>query len=353
MNDQSLLLSPVNGFILVVILSNSVDKKVIDEDINSMDLTLVDPDLKAALALMPEFDIWADLEKTRAMAHQRSIDLSSQQPHIDSVSSTDYIVNHNDVKVPVRVYRPKASQVPLPALVWIHGGGYCFGSLEAEDYTVKRMTEAVGCIVISVDYRLAPEYPFPAPLNDCYGALLWTADQALGLGIDPSRIAVGGISAGGGLAAGLALLARDKGEVNVIFQALLCPMIDNHSTTASSFDITDKRIWNRHSNLQGWMHYLGQQTTADVAFFSASKYAAPSHAGDLHRLPPAYIGIGSVDLFVDENKAYAERLQQCNVTVQLEVFSGGFHAFEFLVPEAAISRIARQTHYKAIREGLF
>ncbi|MDG0968961.1 MAG: alpha/beta hydrolase [Porticoccaceae bacterium] len=318
-----------------------------------MDLTLVDPGLKDALGLMPEFDIWADLDKTRAMARQRSIDVSSLQPSVDSVSSMDYIVNHDDVNVPVRVYRPKVSQAPLPALVWIHGGGYCFGSLEAEDYNAKRMTEAVGCVVISVDYRLAPEYPFPAPLNDCYGALLWAADRALELGIDSSRIAVGGISAGGGLAAGLALLARDKGEVNVIFQALLCPMIDNHSNTASSFDITDKRIWNRHSNLQGWMHYLGRQTTADVEFFSASKYAAPSHAGDLHRLPPAYIGIGSVDLFVDENRAYADRLQQCNVSVQLEIFAGGFHGFEFFVPGAAISRLARHTHYNAFRKGLF
>ena len=318
-----------------------------------MDLTLVDPELLPALEAMPELDIWADLGVTRKMAFERSAFLASQQAPIMSVSSVDYqVVQVDDDDVPVRVYRPANVGEQLPALLWIHGGGFCFGSLDADDYSVKRMVEAIGCVVVSVDYRLAPEFPFPTPLNDCYAALCWTFEQADQLAIDRERIGIAGISAGGGLAAGLALLARDKGEVNVVFQGLLCPMIDHNSDRPSSHMITDKRIWNRHSNLQGWMHYLGRDFTSEEQTVAASKYAAPSHASNLHGLPPAYIGVGSVDLFVDENKDYAERLQACGVDAQLAIFPGGYHAFEFYVPDAQISRTARATHYEAIKQGL-
>ena len=319
-----------------------------------MDLKLVDPELIPALEAIPEFDIWADLTITRAVSMQRSNYIASTLPSVVGVTSSDYIVTQdNDQDVVVRVYRPEGHTQPLPSLLWIHGGGYCFGSMEGDDYTVRRMVEKIGCVVVSVDYRLAPEFPFPAPLNDCYAALTWVFDNADMLKVDASRIAVGGISAGGGLAAGLALLARDRAEVSVAFQALLCPMIDNNSTSESSFSITDKRIWNRRSNLQGWMHYLGRQTTSEEEPFVASKYAAPSHAGDLHGLPPAYIGIGSVDLFIDENREYAQRLNGSGVATQLEIFTGGYHGFEFMVPNAKVSRLARDTHYSAIKRALF
>ncbi len=319
-----------------------------------MDLKLVDPELIPALEAIPEFDIWADLTITRAVSLQRSNYIASTLPSVVGVTSSDYIVTQdNDQDVVVRVYRPEGHTQPLPSLFWIHGGGYCFGSMEGDDYTVRRMVEKIGCVVVSVDYRLAPEFPFPAPLNDCYAALTWVFDNADMLKVDVSRIAVGGISAGGGLAAGLALLARDRAEVSVAFQALLCPMIDNNSTSESSFSITDKRIWNRRSNLQGWMHYLGRQTTSEEEPFVASKYAAPSHAGDLHGLPPAYIGIGSVDLFIDENREYAQRLNGSGVATQLEIFTGGYHGFEFMVPNAKVSRLARDTHYSAIKRALF
>ena len=319
-----------------------------------MDLKLVDPELIPALDAIPEFDIWADLTVTRQVSLQRSQAIAATLAPISSVTTSDYHVQQDsDDSVPVRVYRPVGHKENLPALLWIHGGGYCFGSMEGDDYSVKRMVEEIGCVVISVDYRLAPEFPFPVPLNDCYAALLWVFDNAHMLKIDKSSIAIGGISAGGGLAAGLALLARDRAEVSVVFQALLCPMIDNNSTSDSSFSVTDKRIWNRQSNLQGWMYYLGLQKTSEQEPYAASKYAAPSHASDLHGLPPAYIGVGSVDLFLDENRHYSERLNASGVATQFEVFPGGFHAFEFYVPDAAISRLARDTHYSAIKRGLF
>jgi acetyl esterase/lipase len=319
-----------------------------------MDLNLVDAELIPTLEAIPEFDIWADLSVTRLLSLQRNTHLASMLPPIENIGTADYIVPQSgDEGVPVRVYGPKSQTNVLPALLWIHGGGYCFGSLMGDDYTVKRMAEAIGCVVISVDYRLAPEFPFPTPLNDCYAALTWVFDNAEMLKVDASRIAIGGISAGGGLAAGLALLARDRAEVTVVFQALLCPMIDNNSTSVSSYSISDNRIWNRRSNLEGWMHYLGRKTTSEQEPYVASKYAAPSHAGDLHGLPPAYIGVGSVDLFLDENRDYAERLNGSGVATQLEIFPGGYHGFEFMVPNAKISRFARDTHYRAIKLALF
>ena len=319
-----------------------------------MDLKLVDPELIPALEAIPDFDIWADLETTRYISLQRSASIAATLPVVPKVTSSDHVVvQDNSQDISVRVYRPEGHPASLPALLWIHGGGYCFGSVEGDDYSVKRMVENIGCVVVSVDYRLAPEFPFPAPLNDCYAALTWVFDNSDALKVDPSHIAIGGISAGGGLAAGLALLARDRAEVSVVFQALLCPMIDNTSTSESSFSITDKRIWNRQSNLVGWMHYLGRQKTSEEEPYVASKYAAPSHAGDLHGLPPAYIGIGSVDLFLDENRDYATRLAGSGVVTQLEIFDGGYHAFEFMAPNAKISRLARDTHYSAIKRALF
>ena len=173
-----------------------------------MDLKLVDPELIPALEAIPEFDIWADLTVTRQVSLQRSQAVAATLAPISNVSTLDYQVQQDsDGSVPVRVYRPVGHKENLPALLWIHGGGYCFGSMEGDDYSVKRMVEDIGCVVISVDYRLAPEFPFPVPLNDCYAALLWVFDNAHMLKVDKSSIAIGGISAGGGLAAGLALSA--------------------------------------------------------------------------------------------------------------------------------------------------
>lgn len=319
-----------------------------------MNVDLLDRELAAALEAIPEIDIWANLALTRELLLKRSKAIVALLPPVLNVTSIDYKIPQIDAEaISVRVYRPDNQSEDLPVLLWIHGGGFCFGSMEGDDYSVRRMTDAIGCVVVSVDYRLAPEYPFPAPLDDCYAALLWVANNTKLLSVVPSRIGVGGISAGGGLAAALALMVRDRAEVPVIFQALLCPMIDNTNTSDSSFSITDKRIWNRNSNLQGWMHYLGRDDASGKEAYPASKYAAPSHASDLHGLPSAYIGVGSVDLFVDENRDYSERLNAAGVSSQLEIFNGGFHAFEFYVPDALISRLARETHYTAIRAGLF
>lgn len=316
-----------------------------------MDLTLVDPELAAALALFPQMDIWTDLPDSRRLIGQARLEMMDGLPPINSVVSKDYAVASEAESavpdVPVRVYRPRDQSQNLPALLWIHGGGYCLGSMEQDDYLVKQLVKEVGCVVVSVDYRLAPEHPFPAPLDDCYNALYWLASNTDMLKVDGSRLGTGGISAGAGLAAGLALLARDRGEVSTVFQALLCPMIDDRNVSVSSHSITDERVWNRHSNINGWRAYLGDSIEAPSA------YAAATRAEDLSGLPPAYIGVGSVDAFVDENTDYAERLNAAGVATQFEIFKGGFHAFEFTVPGAALSRRARESHYQAIKKGLF
>ena len=320
-----------------------------------MNTELVDKQLRVSLESFPELDIWTDLGKTRARAREMRAKIIGQLPVIEGIESSDYLIPQPDAPdVLVRVYRPKNQIDSLPAMLWIHGGGYCFGSMENDDNTARQIAKSVGVIVVSVDYRLAPEHPFPKPLVDCFSALKWLVESADMLAVDPARIAIGGISAGGGLAAGLSLFVRDKTSIKPKFQFLLCPMIDDRSSTPSSYMITDKRIWNRNSNLIGWQYYLGKEnTSADEHYEDISPYAAPSRAISLSGLPATYIGVGSVDAFVDENRDYATRLEADKVDIQLEIFDGGFHGFEFIAPGADISRIAREYHYSALRKGLF
>jgi acetyl esterase/lipase len=180
--------------------------------------------------------------------------LLANLPAVEGVTSQDQFAPglRGDPAVRVRVYRPDHQPSKLPALYWIHGGGYVMGDIEQDDRLMKQLVKRIGCVTVSVDYRLAPEHPFPAPVEDCYAGLKWLFAHANQLGVEPSRIAIGGASGGGGLAAGLALLARDRGEVQVAFQLLIYPMIDDRNVTPASYAITDPRMWNRESNRLGW-----------------------------------------------------------------------------------------------------
>lgn len=248
----------------------------------------------------------------------------------------------------VRIYRPTEIAGPLAGLLWIHGGGYVIGTADMSDQRQAEMALAGQCLVVSVDYRLAPETPFPGPLDDCYSALKWLAANAAELGVDASRIAIGGASAGGGLAAGLALLARDRDEVKVIFQLLIYPMIDDRNVTASSHCMTIENFWNRALNLQSWERYLGKPCgSPDV-----SPYAAASRASDLQGLPPAYIPVGDLDLFVDENIEYAQRLLQAGVPTELHIYTGAYHGSESMAPSAKISQRCLRGIDDALRRAL-
>lgn len=298
----------------------------------------MDAELIAAYREVPVEGLinWDDLPGTRVFFLQMLEEMTADIPDSDNVVKEDRTVPGPEgaPEVPVRVYRPKGSSETLPGVLWIHGGGYVIGGVEEDDLVVQSVVEEVGCVAVSVGYRLAPEHPFPAPLEDCYAALKWMADNAAELGVDPARIAITGPSAGGGLTAGLALLARDRGEVGVAFQAPIYPMIDDRNVTPSSHQIADSRIWGREYNINGWRAYVGEDAGGD----GVSSYAAATRATDLSGLPPAYIAVGTLDLFLDEDIEYARRLVEAGVPTELHVYPGLFHGSDIFVPPAASSR---------------
>lgn len=223
-----------------------------------------------------------------------------------------------------------------PGLVHLHGGGMILGDNRSGADNLLPWVIELGAVAVSVEYRLAPEHPHPAPVEDCYAGLVWTAEHAQELGIDPDRLTVVGTSAGGGLAAGVALMARDRGGPRLSHQLLFCPMLDDRAVTASSQELNGEGIWDRASNATGWAALLGDAAGgADV-----SPYAAPARAADLSGLPPAFIDVGTSETFRDEDLEYAARLCAAGVPVELHLWPGGFHGFTGAAPKAQLSREA-------------
>jgi acetyl esterase/lipase len=312
----------------------------------------LDPELRVVLEKLPTdrpMDL-NQLPRARAGMKKMVTALLASLPPVEGVTGQDRHVPSakGDPEVRVRVYRPDVQANKLPALLWIHGGGYVMGDIEQDDRLMKQLVKRIDCVAVSVDYRLAPEHPFPAPVEDCYAALKWLFAHADELGVAPDRIAIGGASGGGGLAAGLGLLARDRGEVKVAFQLLIYPMIDDRNVTPASYAITDPRMWNRESNRLGWKAYLGR----DGGGADVSPYAAASRATDLKNLPPTYIPVGALDLFVDENIEYAQRLIQAGVPTELHVYPGAFHGFDLFAPSAAVSKQFKADRDSALKRAL-
>jgi acetyl esterase/lipase len=251
-------------------------------------------------------------------------------------------------KVMVRIYRPAGLPAAAPTLYWVHGGGMVLGNVAMDDDYCVGLAHRLGILVASVEYRLAPEHPFPAPVEDCYTGLAWLARIAGELGIDPQRIAIGGASAGGGIAAGLGLITRDRGEIPLCFQFLVFPMLDDRNSTRSSHEIVDPRLWNREANRLGWNAYLSGRAGAD----DISPYAAPARATNLAGLPPTYINVGDLDLFVDEDVAYAQRLLQAAVPTELHVYPGAFHGSNNMVSRSALSRRWKADELAALARAL-
>ncbi|RCW40932.1 acetyl esterase/lipase [Halopolyspora algeriensis] len=249
-----------------------------------------------------------------------------------------------DANVSVRVFRPASARRPAPGLLWIHGGGYVLGTAAMEDRRCRHFANRLGAVVASVEYRLAPEHPFPAPLEDCYAGLRWLAEQP---GIDPARIAIGGESASGGLAAALALLAKERDEVHPVLQLLSYPMLDDRTTARTDIDPRRLRVWNQNSNRFGWRAYLGPAANGDVP-----PLAAPARYTDLSGLPPAWLGVGTNDLFHDEDLTYAERLQHAGVPCTLHVVPGAYHGFDAVEAKAGVSREFLRAKVTALDEAL-
>jgi len=250
-----------------------------------------------------------------------------------------------DVTLLVVNARPGTSR---PGILHTHGGGYVLGSADAATVSLQEMARTLGCVIVSVDYRLAPETTYLGSIEDNYAGLKWMHGHAKALGLDPNRIAVMGESAGGGHAALLALTARDRGEVPVLFQMLVYPMLDDR--TGSSRPVPDhigQLVWTAERNRFGWRSFLGQEPGTD----SVPAAAVPARREDLSGLPPAFIGVGAIDLFVDENIEYARRLIDAGVPTELLVVPGAFHGFDAIGADTVIGQRFNQAKIAALRRA--
>ena len=247
----------------------------------------------------------------------------------------------------VRIYRPRQSAGTLGCILHIHGGGFVGGNLAEIDFLLRPRASELGCVIVTVDYRLAPETRFPGNIEDCYAALAWVHANSGELRIDVDRLGVMGESAGGGLAAALALLVRDRGEYRLSFQHLIYPMLDDRTCTREPNPNAGEFIWHARNNAFGWRALLGHEP----GLTDVSPYAAPARATDLSGLPPTFIGTGALDLFVDENIDFAARLINAAVPTELHVWPGGFHGFD-LLPGPKIADAARRTSIEALGRAL-
>lgn len=304
-----------------------------------------DPELAAALELQRTASI-EDLEAARALHRQLSASADTEVEGIDSLEISDHVVpaGAEGPELRVRVYAPLGYERPLPGVLYFHSGGFVLGSIEAEHARAAWLALSVGAVLVSVEYRLAPEHPYPAALDDCYAALCWMAATADQLGIAPDRVAVAGSSSGACLAAAVALLTRDRGGPPLCFQLLNSPVLDDRLETPSMTEFTDTPVWDRGSALLSWNYYLGERD--DIPY-----YAAPARADDLSGLPPAYIATGQFDPLRDEGILYGLRLLQAGVAAEIHNFPGAYHGSDG-VETAEISQRWASDLAWALRHGL-
>lgn len=313
---------------------------------------LVDPALLPVLDLFPTVALSNEL-----LAPMREAERFAQLPVVVSDEVREGVAQTvrgvpgppGAPEITLTIYQPRKAAGPLPCIYHIHGGGYVGGSAAQLEPLHRPAAYDLQCVIVSVDYRLAPENPFPAGIEDCYAGLAWTFANADALGIDRTRIGVMGESAGGGLAAALALLARDRGAYKLAFQHLIYPMLDDRTcVTAEPNPMAGEFIWTPHNNRFGWSALLGHEPGRD----GVSAYAAPARATDLSGLPPAFIACPTLDLFIDEDITYATRLMRAGVPVELVVYPGGFHGFDIFGGDAPISIRARADSRRALQRAL-
>jgi triacylglycerol lipase len=308
---------------------------------------LVDPELLELLDTLPSFELSHDVlpaMRSRVFpADEDPNDLAKVDTEIRTIPGPKGAPD-----VSIAVIKPKKADGLVGAIVHMHGGGYVMGSVEQFMPGIRMLAARLGCVIVSVDYRVAPETVFPGAIEDCYAALAWTFQNAKALGIDDKRIGVSGESAGGGLAAALALLARDRGEYKLAFQNLIYPMVDDRTgATTEPHAYTGEFVWSPSSNVFGWTAILGKPAGSD----DVSHYAAAARAADLSNLPPTFIACGSIDLFIEENLEYARRLMRAGVPVELHVYPGAFHGFQRAVT-ARVAQDAARDRFQALKRAV-
>ena len=313
-----------------------------------------DPELSAVLAALP-----AELQQPMTIEDipARREQLTQLLPADDDALRREGSVELSERQIPgpggapdlsVLILRPARGQGPWPGVYHTHGGGMVMGTNRTGVEEMALWVGEIGAVAVSVEYRLAPEHPHPAPVEDCYAGLVWTAQHAEELGIDPARLIIAGGSAGGGLAAGTALMARDRGGPALTHQILMCPMLDDRGITPSSQELDGEGVWDRTDNLVGWTALLGDACAGP----DVSPYAAPARAGDLTGLPATFIDVGSAETFRDEAIDYAARLSRAGVPVEFHLWPGGFHGFDMIAPQSALAQASRATRLGYVRRAL-
>ncbi len=309
----------------------------------------IDPESLVPLAALYEalpggFNAIPDIVARRETLYGMLAQMTADLPPNENVATEDRTIAGPAGDLGIRIYQPVGVEGPKPGLYFIHGGGMVLGNLDTDHLTAVMLCEALGAVVVSVDYRLAPEHPYPAGPDDCFAGLAWMAENADDIGLDPARLALFGGSAGGGLALATALRARDEGGPALSFVMAPYPMIDDRNETASSQAITDIGIWDRAGNIEAWGWYLGGQP--------ADHYAAPARAGDLAGLPATFIDVGDQDMFLDEDVEFAGRLEHAGVPVELHVYPGAYHASEVFAPTANLSQQIWSNRLAALQRAL-
>jgi acetyl esterase/lipase len=293
-----------------------------------MDINLIHPTLRKATSSFPKLPVTSGFGRaiTRSL-----LPMLLPKPKAPAGITIEQVKTPGGLKL--RIYTP-AGQRTRAAMLYIHGGGMMIGTPAMDDALLANTAAELDIVIVSPEYRLAPEHPYPAPVDDCRSAWNWMQQNLSERGIDGKRIAIGGESAGGGLAAGLVLRIHDEGGPQPIAQWLFCPMLDDRTALDRSLDDLEHFVWNNKMNLVGWRSYLGNSFGTD----QVSAYAAPARRESLKGLPKAWIGVGDVELFYQEDKAYADQLTAAGVTCELDVVSGAPHAFEGLAPDSELAK---------------